>query len=219
MAGGIPILREGRRRAALNESMHELRRPLQALALTLPRESTEGGAAESSLRMAVAATERLDCEINGKPPPRAGGPARARAVVESAVERWGTGAFPVGTSIGLRWAAGEGLLDLDEVELSRAVDNLISNGLEHGSGEVAIEVTEVGCRLRLVVRNPCPDVMPGARRRRPGPLARLAGRNRHGHGLRIVRRIAADNGGGFGFRRVGDGCEARLDLPLAAAGR
>ena len=35
LAGGINTLREGRRRAALNEAMHELRRPLQALSLAL----------------------------------------------------------------------------------------------------------------------------------------------------------------------------------------
>jgi len=46
---------------------------------------------------------------------------------------------------------------------------------------------------------------------------RLAGRRRHGHGLRIVRRVAARHGGSFRLRRSPSGTEACLELPLSGA--
>ena len=65
IAGGITALREGRRRASLNEAVHELRRPLQVLALSLPAEPTAAGGVGSSLRLVAAAVDRLEREING----------------------------------------------------------------------------------------------------------------------------------------------------------
>jgi nitrogen fixation/metabolism regulation signal transduction histidine kinase len=47
-------------------------------------------------------------------------------------------------------------------------------------------------------------------------IARLSGRNRRGHGLPVVRRIAADHGGRFVLRRSEQGSLAMLELPLVA---
>src|SRR5689334_16801551 len=88
MAGGISVLREGRRRTALNEAMHELRRPLQAIALTAPPASAKASDFESSLEMTVAAVDRLDREINGGPAPEAIRAFPFRELVESTVKRW-----------------------------------------------------------------------------------------------------------------------------------
>src|SRR3954462_11159659 len=58
-------LRAGRRRSALNEALHELRRPLQAVALAAgPRGEGSVGGGEP-IELAAAALERLDREING----------------------------------------------------------------------------------------------------------------------------------------------------------
>ncbi len=66
MAVTAQALRAGRRRSALNQAMHELRRPLQAVALAAsgPRVAAPAGM-ESSMQLAAAALERLDREING----------------------------------------------------------------------------------------------------------------------------------------------------------
>jgi hypothetical protein len=77
-------LRNGRRRGALNEALHELRRPLQAIALA-GAGGTVGSppVVESSVRLAAAALERLDREVNGRCSKRlcgAGGRERASAV-------------------------------------------------------------------------------------------------------------------------------------------
>lgn len=219
MAGGISALREGRRRHALNEAVHELRRPLQAIALAAPESSSRVKAFESSLQMAAAAVDRLDSEINGRQERRASGPVAFREIVAAAVERWETRASLDDRVVSLKWTAGDPYLPVDAVALSQAVDNMISNGLEHGLGEIAIEVGRLDRTVRFVVSN----------RRRGGPAnvrwgfrdlrTRISGRRRHGHGLRIVRRVAAHSGGSFRLRRRGERCEAVLDLPLAGGRR
>jgi signal transduction histidine kinase len=60
---------------------------------------------------------------------------------------------------------------------------------------------------------------PASRRGTPSEiLARLTGRNRRGHGLEVVRSVAAKHGGRFALRHADDGSVAVLELPLAAAG-
>jgi signal transduction histidine kinase len=216
MATGIGALREGRRRSALNEAVHELRRPLQALALSLPPDPDSGAAAESALRMAVAAVERLDREINGEPVAGRTEAVSAGPLVEAALVRWRPRAALAGRSLRLTWKASEPVLPGSEEELAQALDNLLSNGFEHGCGPVEIEVREEPGRLRLSVRDGGPKDGRRSRRRRDRDRRP---RGRHGHGLRVVRRVAVRHGGSFRLRRSGAGTEARLDLPLAEGGR
>jgi signal transduction histidine kinase len=218
MATGITALREGRRRSSLNEAIHELRRPLQGLALSLPAEAAESGSAEACLRMAAVAVERLDREINGETLEAPIGPVSLRPVVEAAIDRWRRPAAALGRSLRVEWRAGAPILLAQPAELAQGLDNLISNALVHGSDAVIVEVGEGGERLYLVVRDGgCAEV--GRRWLRVPRAPQLGGRDRHGHGLRIVRRIAARCGGSFRLRRSPDGTEARLELPLAGAGR
>lgn len=215
MASGITALREGRRRTSLNEAVHELRRPLQGLALSLSGDSAEGRRAESCLQMAAAAVERLDREINGGGTPPPTRPVPLRSLAEAAVERWRPQAAVAGRSLSLIWSGCESELQVEGVEMAPALDNLISNAFVHGTGAVAVEVAVSGGRLRLVVRDRgC--VMGRHRRLSPG---RLTGRRRHGHGLRIVRRLAVRHGGSFRLRRSPGGTEACLELPLTGASR
>ena len=56
----------GRRRTALNEALHELRRPLQVLALIPPTAAAERApAVEGEVQMAATALGWLEREING----------------------------------------------------------------------------------------------------------------------------------------------------------
>lgn len=219
MAGGIAALREGRRRSSLNEAMHELRRPLQGLALALPAGSSADEAAESSLRMAVAALERLDREINGERPLPEEKRVPLRPLVESAVERWRNQAKLNGVALRVRWTAGDSVFRGDPVGLAQALDNLISNALRHGGGEITIDVRATAGVLRLAVLDSGGATVTLRSRRRSVLRDRLAGRSRHGHGLRIVRRLAAGQGGSFRLRRRPGGTEARLELPLSGVAR
>src|SRR6476646_2424651 len=208
MAGGITVLREGRRRSALNEAMHELRRPLQAIALVAPPSAEREKAFESSLRMAAAAVDRLDREINGGPAPAAIDAVPFRELVESAVKQWEATAFLADRAMILKCAAGDFELRGDRIEIGQAVDNLISNAVLHGSGDVAVEVRTVGLVVRLAVvnrkRQPASRSRPTVR----GVRRRVSGRHRHGHGLRIVQRAAARCHGSFQLRDRGGLCEA-----------
>ncbi|MDX6634499.1 MAG: hypothetical protein QOF06_702 [Solirubrobacterales bacterium] len=216
MASGITALREGRRRSSLNEAMHELRRPLQALALSLPADSPGAGAAGSALRMAVAATDQLDREINGEFSETAAEHVWIGPIVEAALARWRPRAAAEGRSLKLTCDASQAALRGDGPALVQAVDNMISNGFEHGRGAVEIVVDEEGDRLRVAVR----DGGGSAGSMQPGHLlGRGRGSRRHGHGLKIVRRVAIRHGGSFRLRRTSSGVEARLDLPLARGPR
>jgi two-component system, OmpR family, sensor histidine kinase VanS len=208
--------REARRRAALNEALHELRRPLQVLALAERRDGAAvEGEAGAPLRLAAAALERMDREINGEAAVPVRRPVAAGPLVAAAFRRWRRAAALAAGTLELRWRAGDVVIEGDEVELAQALDNLIANAVEHGGPRIAIEARVVGPVLRVGVRDSGPRRSPRPPRRRAGELAaRVAGRRRHGHGLRVVRRVAAEHGGKFELRREGAATEAVLELPL-----
>jgi two-component system, OmpR family, sensor histidine kinase TctE len=215
-AVGVQGLR-ARRRSALNEALHELRRPLQALALSGGAPTSQPAVVESSVRLATVALERLDREVNGggalgRPREQ----VRARPLVEAAVARWRARARLGGGSLRLGWWAGEALVAGDPIALAQALDNLIVNAIEHGGPAIAIEARRGGDRLRIVVADSGTASRPPSRRGTPAEtIARLSGRRRHGHGLAVVRRVAAAHGGRFALQRSESGTLAVLELPLA----
>jgi two-component system sensor histidine kinase TtrS len=219
-AVGARGLFEGRRRSALNEALHELRRPIQALAL-VPRgaQRTQAQSLDGSLRMATAALERLDREINGETAGAVRAPLRARPLVESAVERWKSRAALAGGSLRLSWTAADTAICGDSCEIAQALDNLIVNAIEHGGSRVVVSGARCSRGLRVSVVDSGRDSRPPSRRVSAAEaIARLSGRRRHGHGLRVVRRIAAAHGGSFELRRLEAGTEAALTLPALGGG-
>ena len=96
----------GRRRTALNECLHELRRPLQALALAAPRAADRDGV-ESCLRLAGDALARLDHEINGGAAVAAAAAVPVEPLLRSALARWRPRAESGGSSLRLCWRAGQ----------------------------------------------------------------------------------------------------------------
>jgi signal transduction histidine kinase len=214
IAGGITAVRDGRRRSALNESLHEIRRPLHALFLAAPSGSEEGGPYESSLRLAAVAVERLDREINGSSVATDTCAVRIGPLVATAIDRWRAYADSAGKSLRLFPCAGAPVLDGSETELAQALDNLIINAIEHGGARIEVRVADLGERVRVTVF----DSGDGRRHRPDGRsnnrAARLNGRHRHGHGLRVVSRTAAAHGGDFCLRREGNATRAVVELPL-----
>ena len=222
-------IRERHRRACLNRAVHELRRPLQALALS-------SGELEG-LAPSLGALEDLDRAINGVPPAWRWERWRARALVETALRRC-LASYPTASTAApavtasrrtgpaprpsLRWSAGQAVVAGDGSQLVRAIENLIANALEHGRDPVEVVGLVRGERLRILVRDG------GGRGERDGggsarPRAHAAavrGRRdpRRGHGLRIARDIAASHGGRLVLRRSPAVTIAALDLPLAPHG-
>jgi signal transduction histidine kinase len=220
-AVGAQGLWAGRRRNALNEALHELRRPLQALALAVPAVGrAEPAGIEWSLQMAVVALERLDREINGEAVAPASAPVLVRPLLESAVGRWRARATLAGSSLDLEWRGAETVVDGDRCAIAQALDNLIVNAIEHGGPAIVVAARLGEGKLRLSVADSGRGVCAGSRREGPAePIARLSGRRRRGHGLRVVRRTAAAHGGDFRLRCSERGSEAVLELPAAVGAR
>ncbi len=199
-------VRDARRRRSLNERLHEVRRPLQALALAAKPPSPEK---PDPLELALAALRDLDREVNG------GGfdfnrrPVEARMLAIAACERWRVKAGGAGRRISVRWRCGDVLAHVDPLRVSQALDNLIANALEHGGGPITLEGARRGDRIDLIVRDP------GA-----AGTSRLREHKdpNRGHGLRITRRLIRGNGGEL---RVGShwrsGTVAALVLPVVPA--
>jgi signal transduction histidine kinase len=212
-------LRAARRRAALNRAMHELRRPVQMLALSSgPSRAAERG---TPLDMVIAALTQLDREVNG-------GHRRrheivgAENLVRGAVARWRPGASRHGVAITLRWRAGRTTVVADPAGVAQALDNLIANALEHGGPNVVVEGRSAGSKLRISVADDGVSAWGRELSSEERGSASRAGRgerdHRHGHGLEIVRAVAAAHRGRFAFQRTERGSVAILELPLAGAG-
>jgi signal transduction histidine kinase len=221
-------VRDGRRRAVLNEHLHELRRPLQALALMAPRAGGTGPG-DGAVELAAAALAALEREINGEREAGARALVAVRPLLESARRRWRGQAAMFGAGLDLRWDADEAAVEGDRIALAAALDNLIANALEHGGARIELAADLTGDRICLAVVDSGRGAGRRARereavlrgrdaRRRRGPFGRLGGRARHGHGLRLVRRTAARHGGTFALHRGESGTSAVLELPLAPRG-
>lgn len=214
MAAAVAVqgLRNGRRRSALNEALHELRRPLQVVALA--DGAPGGGGTADAIDLAAAALDRLDREINGGSLETAGATIDARSLAQSAITRWRGRAQLGDSSLELRWNAGTALLHGDRRELSQALDNLIVNAIEHGGPTIVVSVRRREQWLRIAVVDSGRDSrLP--RESAAAVLARISGRRRRGHGLTVVRRVASRHDGRFVLHRSGRGCTAALELPLA----
>ena len=195
-------VRGARRRRTLNERLHELRRPLQAMVLAAkPSAATR----PEPLELALAALRDLDREVNGERFELRRRPVEGRMLAIAAAERWRGRVAAAGRRISVQWRCGEELADVDPVRVAQALDNLIANALEHGGGQITIEGARRGRRLELAVRDH------GARR---AARVRDHAEPRRGHGLRLTRSLARGNGGRLRVRALGHGTVAALELPL-----
>jgi signal transduction histidine kinase len=203
--------RRRRRRELLNRALHELRRPLQALTLEWPQPSWSR---RDHLGLALEALGELDRRVNGHPPTERARVALvdAHTLAADALHRWRGPAARRGRSLELSWRANGSRLVCDPDAVARAIDNLIANALEHGSGPILLDGSARAGRLRIAVAD-------GTGGGHGGAALAKGRRARRGHGLGIVAEIAAKHGGRFAACAHGDGARAVIELPLAAGGR
>lgn len=191
--GGLLARRHHRR--SLNEALHELRRPLHALALAAP-----GEAASAWLGQAGLALAELDRRVNGGRRVAIRRRTSVAELVSGAARRW-RGLAEIEFAPVERGAA----LEVAPGALDAALDNLIANALEHGGGAVVVSAVVEAGEVKLRVEN------------RPGRGGEGAGDPRRGHGLGVARRAAGRHAGQLrGPEQRGGAISAALELPVAA---
>jgi len=196
---------------ALNLALHELRRPLQALLLLedgggRPAAAPPVASRRGLLELAASALQDLDGTLNGESPARPPRRFSCRESVMACMERWRPQAAGA-DGIRVYWDAGPAPVEGDAARLAQALDNLVSNALEHGGPPIVVTGAEVAGRLRITVAN---GVGPGPVRGDPDP--------RRGHGTEVVSQVASAHGGRFALCHTGSGYVAALELPLAEPG-
>jgi two-component system sensor histidine kinase BaeS len=226
--------RAARRRSSLNGAIHELRRPLQVLALSIsaPAGGDRPGAGRrgaSALELTWQALAELERQVNSEREAFRPRLVRCRALVEAAAARWVQAARLSGGSVTLRFGAVGVLLVADAARIGQTLDNLIANAIEHGGPAVEVDVALAGQRVRIAISGGAPHEdglaagaagapSVAASRVEAGLLrARLGGRRRRGHGLRAVAATAALHGGRLLLIEGDGGATAMLELPLAGA--
>ena len=126
----------------LNRALHELRRPLQAL-LLLENDSVRPEAAppratrQDLLQLATAALRDLDGALNGESGSRPPRRFSCRESVSACLERWRPDTARAG-GVRVYWDAGPAIVEGDASRLAQALDNLLSNALEHGGPPIVL---------------------------------------------------------------------------------
>ena len=199
------LVRDAARARRLNRAMHELRRPLQAIALSLEARFPDLVGAEACLEQARRALRELDATVNGRRPGTIVRRARITEVMESLDRRWSF------ADVEFEGPARDRDIEADVDRLGAALDNLVANALRHGSGVVRVSARADRSKARFEVR----DEGPG----RPAGRPEQARDPRHGHGLHVVAGVAATHGGSVApaRRTQGGGTLAAISLPVAGA--
>ncbi|MBN8868760.1 MAG: hypothetical protein J0H66_02655 [Solirubrobacterales bacterium] len=204
------------RRNLVNRALHEARRPLQAIALSLP---AGPGRLTPALPVwqAIRALGELDRQVNGGAPDQSRPePIACRLMTEACVRRWQSRARMAGSGIEMRWTGPEALVTGDPAMLSAAVENLIVNAIEHGGPRIVVRALVVGRRLRIEVSDNGKCHRPAERSDCPAEvMARLRGKERHGHGLAVVRDAAREHDGRLELDLDEQGSTATLVLPCS----
>lgn len=198
------LLRDARRQRRLNGALHELRRPLQAIALAISGDQRTDPGAEACLVQARRAMEDLDAVINGRRPAMFVRRATIGEVIGDLATRWRF------ADVEIQGVTGDVRVDADVDRLGAALDNLVANALRHGSGIVSVRVSSGGGKARFEVRDD------GPRRNALTPVRDP----RHGHGLALAAGTAERCGGSLDgpSARPGGGTIASISLPVAGGG-
>jgi signal transduction histidine kinase len=214
MLSSLEQARAGERRF-LADASHELRTPVTALLGNVEYAARHGADAEvladlrhDALRLARLVDALLALEHAGQ-----GSPAYGAVELDELIRGAAAGHDPRRVKLArLDPATARG----DEAELSRAVSNLIENGLVHGpqDGTVTVALVADGGLARVAVRDQGPGPDPAEREHlfeRFWRGADASQRPGSGLGLSIAAAIVARHGG----RITVDSSEFTLELPLA----
>jgi signal transduction histidine kinase len=188
---------------------HELRGPLTAFGLAL--DAARGTPAGRRLRVALdAELARARAGLADLAAARVG--ARAEPVAErvrvdrllrSSASAWEPAALAGGRRVLVRSDAGLAVVHGDRSRIAQALGNVISNAVEHGSGDVTATATRSLDRVRIEVTNAI-----------AGEGVSAWDQGDRGRGLEIAADAAADVGGSLSSAIGPHRARTILDLPI-----
>jgi signal transduction histidine kinase len=181
----IRVVLDARRMRLVAHAEHELRGPLQAIALAAPDAC---GAEMERARIALA---DLAAARSGRRAQADAEVVRLDRVVWRAAAGWDLVARRAGGGVHLDWAAGPVSVRADRGRLAQALGNLLANAVEHGGAQIRVSGRRTQRGVRVEVRD--------------------SGR---GHGLGIAARAVRDSGGQLTAARAGAGTAVVIELPV-----
>lgn len=218
-------------RAFVSDAAHELNTPLTALKTNLELAANETDndqqvlfltrAIEQNRRLELLTTGLLDLsriEISQTAPDPE--PLDLRRLVSEAAERFASRAEQAERSFELDLPEGEVIIDGNELQLQRALDNLLENALKFTpqGGSIRLQMQQKDDQVHLIVTDTGIGILPEDLPRLFGRFHR--GRNSaeypgNGLGLAIVKAIAATHGGQVHVESAGreQGSQFTLVLP------
>jgi signal transduction histidine kinase len=200
----VALLGLGRRAVAdahrmrlIAEAEHELRGPLQAIALAAELDERGDGRRVDlrvELERARLALADLTAARSGRRASAGTEPVRLDRLVWRVATASDLAARRVGGGVHLDWSAGPVTIRANRGRLAQALGNLLANAVEHGGGQVRVSGRLTKRGIRVEVRD--------------------SGR---GHGLAIAAKAARDCGGTLTAARAGSGTAVAIELPVVDA--
>jgi signal transduction histidine kinase len=179
------VVADHERMRLIAEAEHELRGPLQAIALAAPEDC-----AVELERMRVALADLSAARSGSRADPDTE-PVRLDRLVWRAATVSDLAARRAGGGVHLDWSAGPVTIRANRGRLAQALGNLLANAVEHGGGQVRVTGRRTKRGIRVEVRD--------------------SGR---GHGLAIATKAVHDSGGTLSAARAGSGTAVAIELPV-----
>jgi signal transduction histidine kinase len=224
-------------RAFVADAAHELRSPLASLQtqLEVAERVGEGGDLPGELlpevtRLSTLVEDLLTLARSGQAAsPRGAEPVSVPELLEEAQQRYAAARVPVRVELaraagGPAWGEHAGTVLARHDDLTRAVGNLVDNGIRHAASAVTLGWERHGPELWVTVRDDGHGIAEADRERVFDRFARLdEARDRDsggsGLGLAITRELLRRNGGRVWLEDAGPGVRAVVALAAADGGR
>jgi signal transduction histidine kinase len=196
---------------------HEIRNPLAAMRLKIENAQADGGAEGTALEFTLSQVARLETLVRNllamtQSISLSRTPTRISAWVDQRIDAMRVHAQL--RHVLLRRTGDDAIVSMDEFHLSRALDNLLSNAIEHApsNSSVVVEAERTPSSLVVRVRDEGPGVPASVRAHLFEPF--VSGRAEGtGLGLAMVRDIVRAHGGEVRELSPSHGACFELEIP------
>jgi hypothetical protein len=191
VALGRRVVQDSERLRLVAEAEHELRGPLQAMALALGSNPV----VRPDIERARVALADLAAARGGRRAAVGDEVVRLDRLVWRAATASDLAARRAGGGVHLDWSAGPVTIRASHGRLAQAIGNLLANAVEHGGAQIRVSGRKTKRGIRVEVRD--------------------SGR---GHGLTIAAKAIHEAGGTLTAARAGSGTAVAIELPIVEMG-